>query len=260
MKRFLINTFVVFVALFGVMSLLDAWITYNLHHSKANVFQGMNDVFFDSTYYDLVIMGSSRGLFQYDTRVLDSVLNIQSYNAGINGRGIISQIIKYRMYEKRHGTPKVIVQNIDCFLLAEDNGFEREQYLPYFFDKELFEMIKQREEGLGLSNKLPESKTYHGYSPSFASWDGTKLERTKEVGFSKDPEPVAEFRNYLRECRDKGIKVVFVYAPFFSGAQEKMSDNTLKDMKNLFEKLGEEYNVPILSWWESPICCDTNFF
>ena len=282
MKRFLINISIVFVVLLGIMSLLDIWITHNLHHSKANVFQGMSDVFFDSTYYDVLIMGSSRGLFQYDTRVLDSILHVKSYNAGINGRGIISQIIKYRVYEKRHGVPKVIIQNIDCFLLAEDNGFEREQYLPYFFDKEMFEMVKKREgfselerfipliryagyeqvikEGLGLSNKLPKSKLYNGYSPSSASWDGTKLEKTKEVGFSKDLEAVVGFCKYLRECHDKGVIVVLCYAPLYSGARNKMSSENQKAMFDTFDSIAKNNSIPVVSWWNSSISEDTVFF
>ena len=134
---------------------------------------------------------------------------------------------------------------------------EAERYIPLIRYAGYEQVIK---EGMGLSNKLPKLKIYHGFFPCPASWDGTKLERTKEVGFSKDPEPVAEFRKYLRACNDKGIRVLFVYAPFFSGAQEKMSDSTFREMKNTFEDLGKEYDIPILSWWDSPISDDTNYF
>lgn len=282
MKRFLINASVVFVVLFGVMILLDVWITHNLHHSKANVFQGMNDVFFDSTHYDVVVMGSSRGLVQYDTRILDTVFNKNCYNLSVNGRGVISQIIKYRVYEKRHGKPKVILQNIDNFLLEEDNGFEREQYLPYLFDKELFDMIKEREsltffdrllplvryagyeqmikEGLGMKNKLIKTKMFNGYWPRYENWDGHMLNTIEEVGFSYNPVAVTAFKHFLSECNEKGIKVVFVYSPLYSGARCKMSDETKKVMFESFDQMAREFQIPILSWWDCSISEDTAYF
>jgi hypothetical protein len=282
MKRFLVKTVLVFVALFTLMWCLDLLITHRLHHSKATAFVGMNDVFFDSTHYDVVVMGSSRGLVQYDTRILDTVLNINCYNLSVNGRGVISQVIKYRLYEKRHGRPKLIIQNIDCFLLEEDNGFEREQYLPYLFDDDLFEMIKNREgfnaldrkvplirysgyeqvikEGLGFPNKMDKKEMYKGYRPDSSGWDGHKLATIEEIGFGYNPTAVSTFRSFLNECSDKGIKVLFVYAPFFSGARRKMSDENKKTMFDSFDSLAKDYQIPILSWWDSPISEDTAFF
>ena len=282
MRRFLIKTSVLLVLLLGVMYLLDRWITQNLHHSNADMLIGMNDVYFDSTCYDVVVMGSSRGWVQYDPRVLDSVLNINCYNLSVNGRGIISQIIKYRIYERRHGCPKMIIQNIDCFLLAEDNGFEREQYLPYFFDKELFNMIKKREgfssfdrivpliryagyeqmikEGLRLPNKLLKTGVIKGYRPTCAAWNGQKLKAIKEVGFGMDPVAVSVFEQFLGECREKGVKVIFVYAPFYSGARLKMSIENQRAMIDSFEQIAWKNNVPVFSWWDAPISEDTTFF
>lgn len=282
MRRFVINASVVLVLLLGVMYLLDRWITQNLHHSNADMLVGMNDVYFDSTCYDVVIMGSSRGWVQYDPLVLDSVLNINSYNLSVNGRGIISQIIKYRIYERRHGCPQIIIQNVDCFLLAEDNGFEREQYLPYLFDKELFNMIKMREgfssfdrivpliryagyeqmikEGLGLHSKLFKSGVIKGYRPTYAAWSGQKLKAIKEVGLGMDPVAVSVFEEFLGECREKGVKVVFVYAPFYSGARLKMSTENQRAMFDSFERIAQKNNVSIFSWWDAPMSEDTSFF
>ena len=282
MRRFLIKAITVFIILFFLMCGLDTMITHRLHHSKASVFVGMNDVFFDSTHYDLLVMGSSRGLVQYDTRILDAVLNKNCYNLSINGRGVISQIIKYQAYEKRHGRPELIIQNIDCFLLDEDNGFEREQYLPYLFDKELFDMIKKREsltvfdriipliryagyeqlikEGLGLPNKMEKREVFKGFIPHYSSWDGRKLDATDEVGFGFNPLAVSTFKSFLSECNEKGIKVLFVYAPFFSGARHKMSVENQKAMFDSFDCIAKDYRIPILSWWDCPISEDTTYF
>ena len=282
MRRFIIKTATVFIVVFSLMWCLDALITHRLHHSKASVFVGMNDVFFDSTHYDLVVMGSSRGLVQYDIRVLDTVLNKNCYNLSINGRGVISQIIKYRVYEKRHGKPKLIIQNIDNFLLEEDNGFEREQYLPFLFDKELFDMIKKREnftafdriipliryagyeqvikEGLGLPNSMDKKEMYKGYRPDSSSWDGQKLAAIDEVGFGYNPIAVSTLKSFLSEFCDKGIKVLFVYAPFYSGARHKISVENQKAMFDSFDRIAKEYKIPILSWWDCPISEDTLYF
>ncbi len=283
MKKFLIKSIIVFVIILMGMYSLDIVITNNLHQSKATMIRGMNEAFFDSTNYDVVVVGSSRGLVQYDTRVLDSILHVNSYNASVDGRGIISQIIKYRVFEKRHGKPKMIIQNIDCFLLGVDNGYEREQYLPYFFDKELFEMIKEREnfseaervvplirysgyeqmirEGLGIPNKMRKSEMYKGYRPDFGHWNGKELANVGKVGFTNNPNANSLFNEYLKECRNKGIIIVFVYAPLYSGAQQKITEEGLQEMYMTYNSFSELYDIPILSWWDSPICSDTaNFY
>ena len=284
MRRFLVKTSVVFVIMLIMMYLLDVIITNRLHHSDANMIKGMNECFFDSTNYEVVVVGSSRGLVQYNTRVLDSMLSVNSFNSSVNGRGMISQIIKYRIFEKRHGKPKVIIQNIDCFEMGVDNGFEREQYLPYFFDKELFEMVKEREnftvaervvpliryagyeqmikEGLGIPNKMEKSEMYKGYKPSItSSWDGKGLASIEEISFNNHPKAHALFDEYLMECRSKDIIIVFVYAPLYSGAQQKITPEGLQEMYSTFESFSEIYDIPVLSWWDSPICSDTaNFY
>ena len=283
MKKFLKKLIIVSVIMLIIMNLLDMMITNNLHQSKATMIKGMNEVYFDSSNYDVVVMGGSRALVQYDTRVLDSMLNVNSYNAGVNGRGVISQIIKYRVFEKRHGKPKIILQTIDCFALGEDNRFEREQYLPFFFDKELFGMIKEREgyseaeriipliryagyeqmimEGLGIPNKMPKSEMYKGYRPRNNSWDGKGLANVKEIGFTNHPNAYSLFNEYLNDCYNKGIIVVFVYTPLYYRAQQKINRNSMKEMYKVFESFSELYNIPILSWWDSPICNDTaNFY
>ena len=283
MKKFLIKSIIVFAIILMGMYSLDIVITNNLHQSKATMVRGMNEAFFDSTNYDVVVMGSSRGLVQYDTRVLDSILHVNSYNASVDGRGIISQIIKYRVFEKRHGKPKMIIQNIDCFLLGVDNGFEREQYLPYFFDKELFEMIKEREgfskverlvplirysgyeqmirEGLRIPNKMPKSEMYKGYRPGFGSWNGKEFGNVGKIGFTNHPNANSLFNEYLKECRSKGVVIVFVYAPLYSGAQQKITEEGLQEMYITYNFFSQLYDIPILSWWDSPICSDTaNFY
>ena len=282
MKKFLIKSSIIVVILLAVMFVMDRLITYNLHHSDANMLKGMNDIFFDSTHYDVVVMGSSRGLVQYDTRVLDTILNKNCYNLSVNGRGIISQVIKYRCFEKQHGRPEIIIQNIDCFLLEEDNGFEKEQYISFFFDEDLFEMVKSREnfsdveryipliryagyvqmikEGLGMKNKMIKTEMYKGYEPRYQIWDGKKLSLIDEVGFGYNPVAVTEFKHFLKECNEKGIKVVFVYSPLYSEARRKMSDESNKFMLESFECLAKDFHIPILSWWDCPISEDTAFF
>lgn len=282
MKRFLIKILVVVLVLLAIMSCVDVWITRNLHHSEAKLLKSMNETFFDSTYYNIVIMGNSRGLVQYDTRIIDSMTGKNSYNLSVNGRGIVSQIIKYKAFEKRHGSPKCIIQNVDCFTLEDYNGFEREQYLPYLFDSELFCLTKNREgfsytdryipliryagydqmikEGLGIKNKMIKSQVFHGYSPNYASWNGKLLAGVKEVVFHHNEGCVASFIEYLKSCQDKGVEVIFVFSPIYSGVKDRMDEKEEKIMFETYENIASEYGIKVLSWWNSPICDDTAYF
>lgn len=282
MRRFLIKSTLVFTIMLIVMLLLDVLITNNLHHSKANLIRGINDAYFDSTNYDIVVLGSSRGLRHFDTRVLDSMLDVNSYNQGITGRGIVSQITKYVIFEKHHGVPKVIIQNIDYCTLKIDDGLYKEQYLPYLYDKSLFNATRKYEkfryvdryipliryagyeqmikEGLGLKSKMHSDTWYKGFMPMFAKWNGKVFETVDRIDFSSCDESISIFREHLEKCKENGVQIIFVYSPLYIGAQLKMDENNKKEMYNTFANIAREFDIPIVSWLDSPICEDTFYF
>lgn len=284
MKRFIIKSIISVVALFGLMWVMDCIITHNLWHSKVQMLDRYNTVYWDDTDYDMIIMGSSRGMVQYSPRILDSILGVNSYNLSCNGRCIDAQCNIFDAYCRNHAKPKTVIQNVDYITLLMSNMYEREQYLPYIkHDRELYEATKETEqfnwsdvaiplkryagyhkmirEGLHIKNKMYNpANEYKGYEGRDREWDGLGFDQIDTIAFETNLEAETIFDNYLSYCKENDIRVVFVFAPIYYGVTQKMGDDEEK-MKGTFQKYADRYGIPILDYSHDRINYDTlNFY
>lgn len=280
MKKFLIRSGITILFLFVVAWMSDRCITNNLHKSKARLFASWNDIFYGNMQCDAVIMGSSRAWVQYSPVILDSVLDINSYNLGVDGRAIDAEIVKYNTYRLYNPKPKLILQNVDFGNLGISNGYEREQFLPYLFCDSLYRMTKESEgfsiadkflplvryagyfqvikEGLLLPNKLNKFDLYKGYHAGEGNWNGNVFATVDCVGFNHGQKAISMFVNYLQRCNKEDVLVVFVFAPVYIGVTEKMDDP--QQMFDLYDSIASIYHCPVLNYTYSYLSYDTAYF
>lgn len=284
MKRFLIKLGITFSALLAIAYGLDWLITKNLRHSDARMFHTYNAILNDSLQCDALIMGSSRGQVQYSPRIIDSLTGLNSYNISVDGRCIDAEVTMYNFYRRHHPKPRLIIQNIDWNTLQMSNGYEREQYLPYLhMDKMLYREIKEREdftwadhhlpllryaeyhntikEGLRVPAKMARPKNIdHGYIAVDDTWDSRSFDQIDTIRFSRNPEAVDLFNHYLHSCKQEGIEVVMVYAPFYIGATQKMGSDA-DSMFAFYQRIADRYGYPVLNYTYDSISYDTlNFY
>lgn len=283
MRRFLVKLGITAIAILALASVIDIVITHNLRHSNARMFNTYNDIYSDTLRCDAVVMGSSRGQVQYDVRILDSIAGLDCYNLGVDGRCIDAEVVIYNAYRHHASKPRLIIQNIDWGTLQMSNGYEREQYLPYLNKDDLYEQIRENEgftwadrwlplkryagyrnvifEGLGLPGKMARpDNIYKGYIAIDYSWNGDAFNQIDTIGFECNPEAVAIFDRYLAQCREEGIQVVMVYAPFYIGAVRKMGP-AVDTMFALYQSFADKYGCQILNYTHDSISYDTlNFY
>jgi len=275
MKRFLLKVILFTFLVLCLMSILDLFISSHLRTSTARIFAGMNYVYNDSTYHDLVINGNSRAWVQYNPKVLDSVLNVNSYNLGIDGSNVNRQIIKFNKYVEKHGYPKYLIQNIDLFTMEPSFGYEREQYFPYFFyDRDLLNDIDNYEHFtlmekniLGyryigfmqsILSKLEYIPLYKGFGAKESLWDGTLLAEISDLDYSYDSSLLNKFDNFLEHVVLHGTKVIFVYAPIYHEVNTKCYN--INEMHQLYQNIAAKFDIPILDYNDIPMCYDTTYF
>lgn len=280
MKKFVLKVILTFVAIVALAFVLNHIITNNLHKSSARLFQSWNDIFYGKMQCDALIMGSSRGFVQYDPAILDSAMHINSYNLSVDGRCIDAQVVKYHTYCQYNPKPTLIIQNVDFGTLELSNGYEREQFLPYFFCDTLFSAVKNSEgfsvwdrylplvryagytqvimEGLKLPNKLNHYPLYKGYYGRDDSWDGTMFESITSVEFCRTQEVVRIFDNFLAECKRDHIQVILVFAPIYIGVTEKMEDP--QEMFDYYQSYADKYGFPLLNYTYDSLSYDTAYF
>jgi hypothetical protein len=285
MKKFLLKT-LGFSALALVLAFgLDRLICYGLLKMDDYRFQDYSVMLQGGMDNDILIMGNSRGKSHFDTRAIDSLSHMQSFNLGIGGYPINAQLLKYQLYREHNRKPVLIIQNIDYMTIRvmEDirNQHESEQFFPLVYDKEMREQL--RKWGYGslelnmplyrffgyqqvIKNGLLEAihvkhyvrPSYKGFLPENGLWDGSELRRMKLDSIDMSETGKALFEDYLAQCRADSIQVVLVNSPMYSEAQNKLIG--YGDARVYFEHVAEKYGCLYLDYTNTPVCLDTSNF
>lgn len=278
MKRFIKNIFIFGLILLAIAFCVDYYISYYLRYK----FKSWGDIYNQQLSSDIIINGSSRAWVQYDPIVLDTILNISSFNLGIDGSGINRQILKYDIYCKQQNIlPKLIIQNLDLCTMVQSVGYEREQFFPMFiFDRESMKQFSRYEafdlyekylpcyryigyprlvqSSFGLNQLDYDDSLVKGYHGQNRTWDGSVYYKIKEIDYSQDPDALNMFDAFLNDVTEKGTKVIFVYAPIYIGVTRKIKD--LEGMYEMYDTLAIKYGIPILDYNYDPLCYDTAYF
>ena len=285
MKRFLLYISISLSIILAVFFIADRYITKNLHHSNAIMFHRWNDIIFDSTYHDIIISGNSRAWHFYNPYVIDSICGTNSYNLGLDGRYISSQIARYNVYLQFHRRPKCVVQSVEHFTLASsrNNKFEREQFLPYFYINSLYDDIYLDEgftfidkyipfvryigyrdvifEGLNLHNDLVRRGNFcKGFEEGRSDWNNTD-HTIDSMKFNCDSLEAIRFEKFITRLTQDSISVVFVLGPIYRGAKDTVIVGKEEQlMYDWFYACAAKYGCPVLNYMQLDLCFDTEYF
>ncbi len=281
MKKFITKLTLFSILFTSISCLLDYIVSTGLKHTEEYRFQSWNDIIDSKINADILIMGNSRAFSHYSPKILDSVLNINSYNIGIGGHPFNVQHLKYELYERHNIKPKLIIQNIDFATFSTHVSIlhEREQVFPYIHDSLLrsqlinfgfsraevylpfyryfgYQMVVKNGifEYLGLKhyNFQP---AYKGYRPEEEKWNGTELSKLSKIESLMDETTILLFENYLTHCKKFNIKVVMVNTPIYYVASQKLENKN--KFNDLISGISKKYNVPYLDYTNDSICFDT---
>ena len=282
MKKFLVKVILFLLLIIISATLLDLFLSSRLLRNENRMFSTWSQIYNDSTNYDLIINGSSRAWTQYNPIMLDSILNINSYNLGMDGSGITRQIVKYRKYCEFHKPPKYLIQNIDFITIDTTFGYEREQFFPYFiYDRNLMREMDTYEKFsfaekfipgyryMGYRDVLTEALFHYssqarfeilfkGYHGNNSKWNGSELAKLDSVVFSCNTEALHLFIDFLEQTTNNGTKVLFVYAPVYHEVRTKMINE--HQMYEMYDTIASHFNIPILDYNDIPLCYDTTYF
>ncbi len=262
------------IVLYIVLFVIDYGYSAMIRASNWRPVEAWEDVVEGNIHADVVAFGSSRGWVQIDPHIIDSVLCVNSYNLGIDGSEINRQVQKYEVFRKRNSKPKLIIQNIDVWSLGYTIGYEREQFFPFFWDKDMRITFFQTEPFSWGEKHIPFFRyhgmnpllfihrnprtLYKGYQGQVGVWNGEAFEQQKSISFHVDDTTIQVFNTFLAQAVEDSVRVVFVYAPLFSGATEKISNREL--MYETYQNLADKFGIPVLDYTDMWICRDTAYF
>ena len=288
MKRFIIR-FCIWIGIALIVAIpVDAIISSGLRKTDIVKYAVWNDIYRGNLHPDLVVLGSSRAWCGYNTYILDSVLNCDSYNLGIVGHYIDFQIIRYDTYCRYNQKPKVVVLNtefLSTFGVTADSRYEREQFFPYIHDAELISRVSKAKKITWLDAHIPllryfgyredmengikayfgktdffDGGMYKGYRGNEWGWSrGTVLPKDTLVRALFDWQAVQMLDSFSKRLTDEGIKVVFVKSPVYHPLMDKFTN--IGESDSVIASLSEKYHIPILDYYGSDVSRDSmNFY
>jgi hypothetical protein len=236
---------------------------------------------------NVLIIGNSRAFVHISPTILDSVLQVNSYNLGINGYPFSMQYVQYKIYEK-YGNPKpdLIIQTADLgTLYRRKNVFDGAQFLPYMQEPLLKSELKKMD-GFSFADFYIPAYKYHselviiyeglmefsgikhfhdagikGYVGEEKDWDGSKLAEQlagDSLVAEIDPEIVEWFDTHLKDCKQNNIEVVMVFSPEYYKATKYYKN--CEEVKNIYRSFSSKYGFPFLDYSADPLCYDTTYF
>jgi hypothetical protein len=145
---------------FGMMTVLvfglNTMITSGLRQIKTSQYGVSNQIMQGKINAQIVITGSSRAVSHYDPRIIQAITGRSTFNLGRNGSQTDMQLAVLRAYLEHNQRPEVVVHNLDAFTFVTTRKvYDPGQYVPYLYDDELYEPLRQIDRNTWRSRYVP---------------------------------------------------------------------------------------------------------
>jgi hypothetical protein len=119
---------------------------------------------------DVLILGSSRAQYQVMPSVLREQLAMTAFNAGLKGHDFLYAVMLLDLWQRRHGTPRVVLLQIDIeSLLDRSSELEAAQvFAPYLDESPLVREILYSADPFKRFEYLSQTYRYNGKAFSVA--------------------------------------------------------------------------------------------
>jgi hypothetical protein len=218
-----------------------------------NTYMQFDVLFSDTSDYDVLFAGASRTHSGINPLVVDSITKLKTYNAGVDGANMYECKTIITAFLQVHKPPQCIVLNVDFFSFNTQQAlFNYTHYLPYVKNKIIDSVLKENKHYTALQQTFPflfttqfnddsKIKAVRGF---FGTADSDEA-GVSYKGYLALPDEfiqndsmvilpytaVMDIRgkNCLDEiitlCRDKNIKLFFMYPPEYKGMWQKNVKN-----------------------------------
>jgi hypothetical protein len=286
MKQFL-TKISLFIALLATGAFtVDSLLTKGLRKNEVGEFQTWNHIFESKINSDVIVSGSSRAWVHISPQILDSVLNVNSYNLGIDGYPFNMQDVRFKIYEKYNKKPQLIIQTADFITLQRRiDSYNKSQFFPYLHEPLLRNELKKMK---GFSNfdfyipalcyhsnlssiyagiavffniKDYSKDRYKGYCGQEKNWNASKLKEIlsgDSLVSEINPEVVQLFDLFLNHCKENEIQVIMVFSPEYIEATNFTKNKD--EVMNIYRSFSRKYNFPFLDYSRDSLCYDTTYF
>jgi hypothetical protein len=290
MKSFLKSILVFVLPIFVIAVFFDFLISTQLKSSKTHAnreYPVWNDLYDGKINTNVLVMGSSRAWRHIDPKVIKDSLGLSAYNIGMDGQHLPMQLSRYQTFLKYNKQPKIIIYSLDFFMLKENEKlFNKDQFLPYMlFNFEILNKLKGYQDFnyydftiplvryYGATNalmhtvkimafpKLNKEGRVDGFLGTDKKWNNDfekAKKKMKNFSISIDKNILIRFDNFLLDCKNKNIKVYFVYSPEYVEGQRFVLNRN--ELINCLHSLANKHKIPFLNYSNDEICLNKKYF
>ncbi|PWA04017.1 hypothetical protein [Flavobacterium psychrotolerans] len=290
MKKFL-KYFLFFLSPIILLSyFMDVFISTNLKKSNKDAFgeySTWNDLLEGKVNSDVVIYGSSRAWRHINPSMISDSLHVSAYNLGIDGHNFWLQYLRHTILLEKNKKPKLIIYSVDMFTLKKNKDlYNSEQFLPYMlWDKKIRDATISYNGFKSMDYEIPLVRYYgryfeimkagfmffkpqnnavkriKGYQGQEESWNAD-FERVKSkmknLEIELDPASIVLFEQFLKECKAKNIKIIFVYTPEYVEGQKFVKNRD--QIISIYKKYSEKYHIPFYDYSNDSISFQKKYF
>lgn len=269
------------------MFISDHIITQGLRVSGYGEYKEWNEIFNGNINADLVIYGSSRPLTAISPAILDSALDLKSFNLAMNGSEFYQTNTRYFIYNEFNKSPKIVIQALDMHSLRKTKTLPfPEQFLPYFNNDLIKKLVVSYGDFRTLDFYIPSFKYLYQYKVQFAgiceyfnlkhfdngkykgyhkmdiSWDGlTKkfiAKNPKGIEVKLDSIVIKLFDSFLQDCKRNNIILILVYTPEF--IEYQYLTNNRSEIIGLYKHFANKYDINFLDYSKDSISFNKSYF
>ncbi len=250
---------------------------YSVEQSK------LHEIIKGNKKFDILFIGSSRTLYHVNPKIIDSTLQCNSFNAGINGARLPEMNLVFKSYLVNHEAPQLVVADLSttAFSLDQNAFFNPNIYYPWMESDIVFESIAPyKRAGLlktlpflqltewddpmrqgaiaGLAGKQDDIPEYYkGHQPS--GDDTVQLPfrmRYFTTNWPVHENGIALLDEIIELCEQNHIRLIFTYAPVYQLKDEEVNEEFFPTVK----KICDEHHIPFLSYRHLPMNDDHRIF
>jgi hypothetical protein len=256
---------------------------YN-NHSTAR----LTEILENTTYYDILFIGSSRTHTTINPRIIDSICKVSSYNAGIEGGNLFEFKMTYNAFLQNHPSPKLLILTIDLSSFnLQKKFFNYTQYFPFLNNRVIDSSLSNNGhntmtqkivpflsivdfddysrsnaikgltgEGAQIAEGEFQYKGYLSNTNNFIS--SIKTSRAvSQIAVGEDA--INDLRDILEICKKNNTRLIFTYAPEFNFELQKQTSNS-KQILAMISRIAKENNIEYMRGDSLGICSDPKLF
>lgn len=279
----------IFILSFAGIFLCSGIIRNQLKKFRTHTTERLTEILYNDTDYDILFIGSSRTHTSINPKIVDSVVNCSSYNAGVEGGNLLEFKMTFDAYLINHPPPKYLVLTLDLYSFnLQRPFFNYTNYLDFLDNKIIDSTLCVNDHNTTLFKILPFAKIaeyddfskgnalkalinkeneikagefqYKGYlSNSIIGIIENNIQLPQKVNYAISKTSLKYLKDIITTCKSNNIFLFFTYAPEYKFKLQ----NNITNKSQIFNEIKNISNVNKILFFRDDslsICNDSTLF